>query len=95
MGEGSARISVRVSPRSRQTEILGRYGDSWKIAVAAPPERGLANEAVVRLLASVCAVPSGDVTVVIGHSARDKVIEVHGLTAAEAERRLAASQRKG
>jgi uncharacterized protein (TIGR00251 family) len=91
----AARISVRVSPRSARDEVVGRHGHGWKLTVTAPPERGLANAAVTRLLAEVWGVPAGDVRVVIGHGARDKVIEVHGLTAAEAERRLAARQRKG
>jgi uncharacterized protein YggU (UPF0235/DUF167 family) len=57
--------------------------------VAAPPERGRANHALVELLASALEVPKGTVRVVGGARGRAKVLEVDGLEAAEVERRLA------
>ena len=56
--------------------------------VAAPPERGRANEAVVGLLASVLEVPAGSVRVVGGQRGRTKVVEVDLLELREVERRL-------
>jgi uncharacterized protein (TIGR00251 family) len=94
MGVDTARISVRVSARSKRSEIVGPRGEAWKVTVTAPPERGLANDAVVRLLAEACRVTTDRVTVVIGRGGRDKVIEVDGITTDEAERRIAASQRR-
>jgi uncharacterized protein len=86
-----ARISVRVSPGAARTELVGRHGDGWKARVAAPPERGRANEALVELLANALAVPRSSVRVASGLAAKTKVVEVDGLTAREAERRLARS----
>ena len=56
--------------------------------VAAPPERGRANEALVGLLASVLYVPAGSIRVVGGQRGRTKVIEVDSLDPREVERRL-------
>lgn len=56
--------------------------------VAAPPERGRANEALVGLLASVLDVPAGSIRVVGGQRGRTKVIEVDSLDPREVERRL-------
>jgi len=58
------------------------------VRVAAPPERGRANEALVSLLALALDVPKGSVQVVDGQRARAKVVEVDGLTPEEVERRL-------
>jgi uncharacterized protein YggU (UPF0235/DUF167 family) len=58
------------------------------VRVAAPPERGRANEALVGLLASVLNVPTGSIRVVGGQRGRAKVIEVDSLDAGEVERRL-------
>jgi uncharacterized protein YggU (UPF0235/DUF167 family) len=58
------------------------------VRVAAPPERGRANEALVGLLASALDVPKGSVQVVGGQRARAKLVEVDGLTPGEVERRL-------
>jgi uncharacterized protein len=68
--------------------VVGRHGDRWKVRVAAPPEKGRANDALVHLLAEVVAVPRGAVAVVSGHGERDKIVEVAGVAPAEVERRL-------
>ena len=84
-----ARFSVTVSPGAARTELVGRHGDGWKARIAAPPERGRANDALVELLADTLAVPRSSVRVVSGLAAKKKVVEIDGLAAAEAERRLA------
>ena len=85
---GSTRIALRVSLGGSYARVVGRHGDTWKIRVAAPPEGGKANDAVVRLLAKVLALPRRDVTLVSGHGARDKVVSLDGIDTDETERRL-------
>ena len=53
----ATRLTLRVAPGAKQTEIVGRHGDGWKVRVAAPPEDGRANAAVVALLAETLALP--------------------------------------
>jgi uncharacterized protein (TIGR00251 family) len=84
-----ARIRLRVSPGSRKTELAGRHGDGWKVRVSAPPENGRANDAVLELLAERVGLPRRALSIVSGHQARDKVVEISGIDAQEAERRLA------
>jgi uncharacterized protein YggU (UPF0235/DUF167 family) len=72
--------------------VVGRYGQAWKLRVAAPPERGKANEAALDLLARTLDVAPGSVRLVTGRGSRDKTVEISGLTAEEAERRLALSR---
>jgi uncharacterized protein len=62
------------------------------VRVAAPPERGRANEALVGLLASVLDVPAGSIRVVGGQRGRAKVVEVDSLELGEVERRLERSK---
>jgi uncharacterized protein YggU (UPF0235/DUF167 family) len=57
------------------------------VRVAAPPEHGRANAALVGVLASVLHLPAGSVRVVGGQRARAKIVEVE-LDAKEVERRL-------
>jgi len=85
----AVRITVRVSPGARRTEVVGRHGDGWRVRVAAPPERGRANEALVLHLAELLGVPKAAVRVVAGPASRDKVVEVDGLTAAQVDSALA------
>ena len=58
--------------------------------MAAVPERGRANEAVLRLLAEALGLPKSDVSLVSGHAGRDKVVELRGLGEAEVASRLEA-----
>jgi uncharacterized protein len=58
------------------------------VRVTAAPEDGKANDAVLRLLAERLELPTKSVTLVSGPSSRDKIVELTGLDAAEAERRL-------
>jgi uncharacterized protein (TIGR00251 family) len=89
------RVRLRVSPGSRSAGIVGRHGDVWKVRVAAPAEGGRANAAVVALLAETLAVPRTSVSVVSGHAARDKVVELAGVAPDETDRRLAAAGKDG
>jgi uncharacterized protein len=91
--EPSARLHLRVSPRSSRTVVAGRHGNGWKLRVAAPPEDGRANEAVIELLAERLRLPSRSVTLVSGHRGRDKVVLLQGLDLEEAERRLENGER--
>jgi uncharacterized protein (TIGR00251 family) len=88
MAERSTIVRLRVSPGARRSELVGPYGDAWKIRVAAPAEGGRANEAVVHLLAETLEIPRRDVTIVSGLTARDKVVALAGLGEDEAARRL-------
>jgi uncharacterized protein (TIGR00251 family) len=91
----STRVRLRVAPGSARPGVVGRYGDGWKVRVAAPPERGRANDAVVSLLAETLAVPRDAVTIVAGHGARDKVVSLAGLDEEDIERRLTAAAEGG
>jgi uncharacterized protein (TIGR00251 family) len=91
MTAASTRLRVRVSPGAGRAAVVGRYGDGWKVRVTAPPEHGRANEAVLRLLATALAVPRDAVSLVSGHSGRDKIVELTGMGPALIERRLASA----
>jgi uncharacterized protein (TIGR00251 family) len=92
--EPRVRLRLRVTPGSARAAVLGRHGDAWKVRVAAPPERGRANDAVVSLLADSLGVRTPAVRVVSGLSSRDKVVELAGVTLEEAERRLLAARKE-
>ena len=88
MAQSATRLRLRVAAGATLTELAGRYGDAWKVRVGAAPERGRANEAVLQLLATELGLPRASLSVVSGHTGRDKVVELQGIDAAEAERRL-------
>lgn len=93
-GQGSvgarttARLRVKVVPGSSREAIAGWLGETLKVRVAAPPERGRANAALEALLADALALPPGSVRVVAGRASQRKLLEVQGLREAELEQRL-------
>ncbi len=62
--------------------------------VAEPPEDGRANEAVLRMLAQTLDVPRATVTLVSGHSSRDKIVVLDGVEQEHIERVLDSGSEK-
>jgi uncharacterized protein (TIGR00251 family) len=91
----SARLTLRVSPGATRSVVVGRHGTAWKVRVAAAPEGGKANDAVIRLLAETLALPVRDVQIVSGRSSRDKTVALEGMRPEEIERRLAEASGAG
>jgi uncharacterized protein YggU (UPF0235/DUF167 family) len=87
----TTRLRLRIAPGGRAGRVVGRHGEAWKLRVAAPPERGKANEAVVELLAGVLGLPGSRIQIVRGLSSRDKLVAVRGLTEDEVSSRLEAA----
>jgi uncharacterized protein (TIGR00251 family) len=90
----STRVRVRVAPGATRAGVVGRHGEAWKVRVTAAPEGGRANEAVVRLLADTLSLPRKAVTLVSGHGARDKIVELEGIAPSLIERRLSSAAGK-
>jgi uncharacterized protein YggU (UPF0235/DUF167 family) len=63
-------------------------GGVFLVRVTAPPDEGRANAAVCKVVAEALDVPKTAVSVVRGHAARMKTLEVAGMTDEEAARRL-------
>ena len=73
-------FSVRVQPRASRTAIGGVLGDVLKVAVAAPPVEGKANEALVRFFAELFGVGRSAVEIASGEASRNKVVRVDGVS---------------
>jgi uncharacterized protein len=84
----SARIKVRATPRSGRDSIEAGAGGVFLVRVTAPPDEGRANAAVCKVVAEALDVSKTTVSVVRGHTARMKTLEVAGMTDEEAAQRL-------
>ena len=74
-----ARIAVKVHPRARRSAVAGRFGEAWKLDLAAPPVDGKANEECIRFFAELAGVPRARVKIVTGLTSRMKVVEIEGV----------------
>lgn len=83
------RIRVKVRPSSPRAAIGPPHAGALRVSVAAPPERGKANDAACALIARALGIPPSRVRVAAGAASREKSIAVSGMSAAEARSRLA------
>ncbi len=84
-----ARLTVRVTPRAGRSAVAGVRDGVLLIKLAAAPVDGAANEALVALLSDVLHIPKRSIRIKSGERSRTKVVEIDGISDAEALRRLA------
>lgn len=93
MSSTTTRLRLRVSPGAGRTEVVGRYGEGWKVRVNARAERGRANEAVLSLLAETLGVPRARLVLLGGASSPDKIVGLEGVGPCAADDRMSAAAR--
>ncbi|MBZ0136973.1 MAG: DUF167 domain-containing protein [Planctomycetes bacterium] len=87
--DGHLHLRLRVSPGARKPRVGGEHGGALKLHVSEPPERGRANEGVIRLLAEKLGVPAKQIELVSGHASQDKRVAIAGLDEQTLRERLA------
>jgi uncharacterized protein len=89
--DGAVTFDVLVQPRASRPGVGPLVGDRLRVAVAAPPVDGQANDAVVRALAEALGVPRSAVAIVRGESGRRKTVRVTGVPATRVQALAAGS----
>lgn len=83
-------MPVKVVARAARTAIAGWAGERLRVRVAAPPEKGRANEVLRGFIAATLGVARQSVRIVSGHTSPQKLLEIDGVDEAELARRLPA-----
>ncbi len=81
-------LKVKVVPGSSRNRIAGIWNGSLKVSVTAPPEKGKANHALIRLLADLLNVPANRLSIHRGETSPFKMILVNGLSPKDIFERL-------
>lgn len=89
--DGTIRIAVRLVPRASRSAITGVREGRLLVRVTAAPVDGAANEALLATLASALRVPTSALRIVIGLTAKNKVIACQGVALSELQRRVEAA----
>ncbi|MDP1835005.1 MAG: DUF167 domain-containing protein [Chlamydiales bacterium] len=88
MANHSCVIFCKVTPKASKSEVLGWDGTYLKIRLAAIPEKGKANEELIRVIATALGIAKSRVELVSGETSRLKKIKVDGMLASECLDRL-------
>ena len=85
---GGVQLAVRAQPKASRDRVVGPHGAALKVAVTAAPTGGKANKAIEKVIAKAFGVRVSAVTVVAGHTSRDKAVHIDGLSEGEARAQL-------
>jgi uncharacterized protein (TIGR00251 family) len=73
-------LEVVVAPRAKRSKFVGFHGGYPKIALAAPPIEGRANEELVSFLKGLLDIPARDIEMVRGDASRRKAVLLRGIS---------------
>ena len=79
---GSQIISIHASPGAAKNEIIGWISDAngqpvLKVRIAAPPEDGKANKALLKFLSAAWGIPASALELTRGEGSRHKRLKIH------------------
>ena len=72
------KIIIRAKPNAKENKVEKISENEFTVYVTAPPIDGKANAAIVKMLANYFNTSQSMVTIISGHFAKTKVVEVHG-----------------
>ncbi|MBQ4335566.1 MAG: DUF167 domain-containing protein [Lentisphaeria bacterium] len=75
-GKGGAYADLLIQPGASRTAVAGGLDGRIKIAVAAPPVDGKANEVLLQFLKKKLHVPKGSLEIISGETGRRKRVRV-------------------
>ncbi|MDO8576857.1 MAG: DUF167 domain-containing protein [Candidatus Daviesbacteria bacterium] len=70
------KIFVKAKPKSKKNFIKKTDAASFTVAVTEAPEKGKANQAIIKALAKFLNIPASSVILISGQTSRQKVFEI-------------------
>ena len=86
----STRLHVKVTPRASHNEVDGFTDGIMYVRVAALPDRGKANNELIDFLSMILDIKKSSLHLLKGHTSRNKVIAVDGLSLESIIQRISA-----
>jgi len=70
------KYTIKIIPKSSENKIIEHYDDFLKIKLCSIPERGKANEELIKFLSKYFKIPKSNIEIVKGHTSRNKIVEI-------------------
>lgn len=86
--EDGVLLPVQAQPRARKNGIVGLHADRLKVAVTQVPEKGKANDALVKVLAKALSLRKSQIRLHSGATSTQKTFVVTDISAAELGNRI-------
>ena len=78
-----ALLPVQAQPKSRKNGVVGEHAGALKVAVTQAPEKGKANDALIKVLADELDLKRSQVRLVSGETSSKKVFLIASISVAE------------
>ncbi|MCX5714268.1 MAG: DUF167 domain-containing protein [Candidatus Omnitrophica bacterium] len=70
------KISVKVKARAREEKVEKIEEGNFRVLVKAEAKEGKANQAVIELLSRYFDIPKSRITILKGHSSKNKILQL-------------------
>ena len=81
--EGGVTLRVRVKPRASRNALEGTREGALLVRLVSPPAEGQANAALISFIAGALRIAPSHVRLIRGHKAREKVLQLSGVSRAD------------
>jgi uncharacterized protein len=89
--EDGVTIKVKVTPNAGRNSLAADQGDYLNVKLTSPPAEGKANKSLLKFLGKKLGVAPSSISILYGHSSREKVLLVSGADEAAVRERLCGS----
>ena len=69
-------VKVKVFPNSKKESVIEKSTDSFEVRVREKAERGQANKALIRILASYLKISPSKIRIIKGFKQKSKIIDI-------------------
>ena len=83
-----ASISLKIAPNSSSNKILKIENGILKIAINGPPEKGKANQEVIKFLSKILDIKKSSIFIVQGELSRNKLVAFEDFSVEEIEKKI-------
>jgi len=84
MNEEQAKLTIRVHPGASKNVITGYTDGVLNIKITTRPEKGKANESLVKYLSDLLGVAKSSISIQKGITSRNKLIMIQGISTSNA-----------
>lgn len=88
VSKSEAKISLLVYSNAARNEVLGLTRGILRVKVTAPPIKGKANRELIAFLSQLLDVSKSSINIIKGHTSRNKLVAINGLSQEEVTKRL-------
>jgi len=69
-------LEIKVTPKSKFNKVSQIDDLHYHIYTTAPPDKGKANESIIKLLSQALKIPKSKLKIIGGHKYRNKLIQI-------------------